>query len=123
MAFGGLTFLVSVLTYALCNVGFGLHELIANLFSWIFAVTFAYATNKIWVFQSRHLSLGATFLEVIKFFGGRVFTLAVEELLLFIFITRLNYNSLLMKVVAQIIVIILNYVISKLFVFRKNRNS
>ncbi len=123
LVFGGLTFLVSTLTYALFNVGLGIHELIANIFSWIFAVTFAYITNKIWVFQSRNLGAGKTVIEGIKFFGGRVFTFAVEELILFIFITRMHFNSILIKVIAQIVVIVLNYVISKLFVFRKNRNS
>ncbi len=121
LLFGGLTFLVSIGTYALFNVWMGMNELIANVISWVFAVTFAYITNKIWVFRSRGLDFKATVLEIVKFFGGRIFTLAVEELILFIFITRMHMGSMLVKVVAQVVVIILNYVISKLFVFRRKK--
>ncbi|MCD8058797.1 MAG: GtrA family protein [Bacteroides fragilis] len=117
--FGGLTFLVSIGSYAYFNVTIGWNELIANIVSWIFAVAFAYVTNKIWVFSTRNLKVGDLLLEILKFFGGRVFTLVVEELILFVFITRLHFNSILIKVIAQIVVILLNYVISKLFVFKK----
>ncbi|MCD8212054.1 MAG: GtrA family protein [Oscillospiraceae bacterium] len=123
LVFGVLTFLVSVLTYALFNVGFQLNELIANVISWIFAVTFAYITNRIWVFQSRAYGARNVILEILRFFGGRVFTLIVEELILYIFITRMGYNSMLVKIAAQVIVIVLNYIISKLFVFRKKRRA
>ena len=54
--FGGLTFLVSVVTYAYFNVVLGMNELIANIFSWIIAVAFAFITNKIWVFCSKNVS-------------------------------------------------------------------
>lgn len=57
--------------------------------------------------------------KFISFIGGRVATLVVEELILFIFITNLGMNSMAVKVVAQVIVIVLNYVISKLIVFKK----
>lgn len=57
--------------------------------------------------------------EIISFIGGRVATLVIEELILFIFITNLGMNSMAVKVVAQVIVIVLNYVISKLIVFKK----
>ena len=53
LLFGGLTTIVSIGSYAWVNVGLGINELIANIISWIFAVTFAYVTNKIWVFQSK----------------------------------------------------------------------
>ena len=116
--FGGLTFLVSIGSYAWCNVGLGINELIANLISWILAVTFAYVTNKIWVFSTRGLGTRLFMLEIAKFFGGRLFTLAVEEAILFVFITRMQFNSVLIKVIAQVIVIVLNYLISKLVVFK-----
>ena len=57
--------------------------------------------------------------EITSFIGGRVATLVIEELILFIFITNLGMNSMLVKIVAQVIVIVLNYVISKLIVFKK----
>ncbi|MCC8028820.1 MAG: GtrA family protein [Lachnospiraceae bacterium] len=119
--FGGLTFLVSIGSYAGFNIGMGINELIANVISWIFAVAFAYITNKIWVFSTRGLEFGAFLAEIFKFFGGRVFTLVVEEVILYVFITRMQFNSMLVKVIAQVVVIVLNYLISKLFVFKKNR--
>lgn len=121
--FGGLTFLVSVITYAYFNAVLGINELVANIFSWILAVVFAFVTNKIWVFHSKNNALLGLLKEMLSFFAGRLVTLGVEEILLFIFITKLHFHSLLIKVIAQIIVIILNYIISKLFVFKKGNGK
>ena len=109
--FGGLTFLVSVISYAFFNIQIGWNALVANIGSWILAVAFAYITNRIWVFDS-NASTAADFIkEITSFIGGRVVTLVIEELILFIFITNLGMNSMLVKIVAQVIVIVLNYVI------------
>ena len=117
--FGGLTFLVSIISYAFFNIQIGWNALVANIGSWILAVAFAYITNRIWVFDS-DASTAADFIkEITSFIGGRVATLVIEELILFIFITNLGMNSMLVKIVAQVIVIVLNYVISKLIVFKK----
>ena len=105
--------------YAFFNIQIGWNALVANIGSWILAVAFAYITNRIWVFDS-NASTAADFLkEITSFVGGRVATLVIEELILFIFITNLGMNSMLVKIVAQVIVIVLNYVISKLIVFKK----
>lgn len=98
---------------------FGMNELIADIFSWIIAVLFAFVTNKIWVFQSKNDTILAFVREAVAFFAGRVATLVVEEVILFVFITMLQWNSLGVKIAAQVIVIVLNYVISKLLVFKK----
>ena len=114
--FGGLTFVISVITYAFFNVSLGMNELVANIFSWILAVLFAFFTNRIWVFDGKTNGAKEFF---VHFFGGRVATLVVEEVILFVFITKLGFGSMVVKIAAQIIVIVLNYVISKLWVFRK----
>ncbi|MCR5665605.1 MAG: GtrA family protein [Eubacterium sp.] len=119
--FGGLTFIVSVVSYALFYKVCGMNALIANVFSWILAVLFAYITNRIWVFQSQHNSRLKVLIEILSFFGGRVFTLVVEEVILWVGISHLHGDGVLVKVVAQIVVIVLNYVISKLFVFRNEK--
>lgn len=116
--FGGLSFVVSIGSYALFERVFGWEPLIANLFSWILAVVFAYITNRIWVFDNAADGLKGVFREVVSFFGGRVFTLIVEEIILYIGITVLVCNSIATKTVGQIIVIILNYFISKIIVFK-----
>ena len=115
--FGGLTFLVSIGTYGFFNQILGMNELLANVISWICAVTFAYVTNRLWVFASKARGFKGIMRELLSFFGGRVATLLIEEGILLVFITWLGLDSMLVKIVAQIIVIMLNYVISKLFVF------
>ena len=116
--FGGLTFCVSIASYAYFNLVLDFNELVANVFSWILAVLFAYITNKIWVFQAPVSSIRDFLKQIFSFFGGRLATLGVEEVILFVFITCLNWNSMIVKVVAQIVVIFLNYIISKLWVFK-----
>lgn len=73
-------------------------------------------TNRIWVFDGKTNGAKEFFVQMINFFGGRVATLVVEEVILFVFITKLGFGSMVVKIAAQIIVIVLNYVISKLWV-------
>ena len=121
--FGGLTFLVSISSYAVFNIQIGWNALIANIASWMLAVAFAYITNRIWVFESNADSGSDLIKEITSFVGGRIATLVIEELILFIFITELEMNSILIKIVAQVIVIALNYVISKLVVFKSKKGN
>lgn len=118
--FGGLTFVISVASYAMFTEGLRWNELIANLFSWVLAVLFAFFTNRIWVFQAAVHGRKAFLQQMVSFFGGRVFTLIVEEIILLVFITWMGLPGLWVKIAAQVIVIVLNYVISKRIVFRKD---
>lgn len=120
--FGGLTFLVSISSYALFNIRIGWNALTANIASWILAVAFAYVTNRTWVFESSTDRGSNLIKEITGFVGGRIATLVIEELILFIFITEFEMNSVLVKIVAQVVVIALNYVISK-FVFRPQKSE
>lgn len=115
--FGGLTFIVSIASYVFFDVTLAMNELVANVLSWILAVLFAYVTNKIWVFDAPTHTMREFVKQIFSFFAGRVATLVVEEVILFVFVTLLAFPSVPVKVVAQVIVIVLNYVISKLFVF------
>ena len=117
--FGGLTFLVSVFSFSLFHVQMNMNELVANVLSWILAVSFAFFTNRIWVFKAPTNNVASFLKQMCSFFAGRIFTLVIEEVILYIFITRLAFHSLTVKVSAQIIVILLNYVISKMIVFRR----
>lgn len=120
--FGGLTFLVSISSYALFNIRIGWNALTANIASWILAVAFAYVTNRTWVFESSTDRGSNLIKEITGFVGGRIATLVIEELILFIFITEFEMNSVLVKIVAQVVVIALNYVISK-FVYRPQKSE
>lgn len=117
--FGGLTFLISVITYAAFTEVWRMNELIANVISWMIAVLFAYCTNRTWVFEPQAGSIEKILGEMFSFFCGRIATLIIEEIILFVFITKMEFGNMLIKVIAQIIVIILNYIISKIWVFRK----
>ena len=119
---GGLTTLVSLGTYYLCvftilnpNNAFELQ--IANVISWITSVIFAYITNRIFVFKSKEKNIEK---EAFSFIGSRVTTLILDMLMMFILVTLCNFNDKLSKILVQILVVIGNYIISKLFVFKKN---
>lgn len=116
--FGGLSFIVSIGSYALFDYPLGFTPLVANIFSWIFAVTFAYVTNRIWVFTDVAHQAKGVIREILTFFAGRLATLGVEEVILYIGINVLGGNSMLVKVIGQIVVIVSNYFISKIIVFR-----
>lgn len=121
--FGGTTFLISIITFMVFNTICNIDELIANIFSWIIAVTYAFITNKIWVFESKATGKAKLLSELLSFFAGRLITLGLEELILFLGVKTMKINSLLVKIVAQILVIIANYLISKYWVFKKEQNS
>lgn len=116
--FGGVVTLVSIGSFALCETGLKMNELVANVISWILAVSVAYATNRTWVFGSK--AKGVDFWkEMASFFSGRVLTLVMEEAILLVFVTWLGFPGIWVKVAAQIAVLVGNYFISKVIVFRK----
>lgn len=88
----------------------------AIIISWIVSVLFAYVTNRKYVFESKSKSI---FKEISSFFGSRVLTLILEMVIMYIFVTALNFNVYLFTIISQVLVIVLNYVFSKLFVFKK----
>ena len=115
--FGGLAFVLNIAVFALLSNVFHLDPLLGNVISWIIPVLFAFYTNRIWVFQAPTATKKEFFQQLASFFSGRIVTLLIEELLLGIFITWLQFPEIPVKVVAQVVVIVLNYVISKLFIF------
>lgn len=115
VVFGFFTFLVNFITYFIFT-GLGINYLIANVLAWFFSVLFAYITNRTWVFESKSPDI---LKEMSLFFGGRIFSGVVDTVLMFLFIDVLVIGDFISKTVVQIIVIILNYVFSKLIVFKK----
>ena len=113
LIFGVLTTVVSMVTFWLaCKV---MHYLIAEIVSWIVAVTFAFFTNRIFVFQSRGEGI---LRQMVVFYTARLFSLGIEELGLFLLIDIVGVGEMLSKLVLQFVVVVLNYVLSKLVVFR-----
>lgn len=113
---GGMTTLVSICIYALFTKCFHVNYMIANVISWIISVLFAYITNRIFVFKSKSENI---VLEIYQFFKYRIFSFIIEILLMYIFVELINIDDMISKVIVQVIVIVLNYVFSKLFVFKK----
>ena len=118
--FGGLTFFLSIGLFWLFTAKLSMPALTANIIDWIICVAFAYITNRTWVFKDKAHDAKGVVRECCAFMIGRLGTLGLEELILWIGIDLLGINSLAVKVVGQVLVIIGNYVISKLFVFRKD---
>lgn len=116
--FGGLTTIISIFTFWVFNIKFDMNVLVANVLSWFIAVLFAFFTNRVWVFTSKTNSVIEFAKQMVSFFGARVATLVVEQMILFIFVTKMGYSSIAVKIIAQIIVVILNYITSKLIVFK-----
>ena len=112
---GGLTTAVAIGSYALF-ISLSIHYILANILSWVLAVIFAYFTNRWFVFKSTEKN---KIKEFIVFSSSRILTLVIETGLLFILIDLVNFGEFSSKVIGQVVVLILNYIISKLVVFKK----
>lgn len=123
LIFGGLTTVISISSYLLARYIFAMHTVGANIFAWILAVTFAFITNKIWVFESRTRGLNNFLKEFTSFYAARLFTLIVDISIMYLFVDMLGFNGkfeeFIIKILDNVVVLILNYLLSKIFVFRK----
>ena len=122
---GGLTTVVSLATYYACVLTVldpenPIQLQAANIISWICAVTFAYFTNRRFVFESQNQNM---LKEAIAFFMARVGTLLMDMGIMFVFVTLLHCNDKIMKLVVQVVVTIANYIFSKFLVFNKKNEG
>lgn len=118
---GVLTTVVSLGAYYACVLTFldpenAIQLQVANIISWVAAVTFAYFTNRKFVFESKNPDM---LKEASAFVGARVATLLMDMLCMFIMVTCMGWSDKIAKLVVQVIVTVANYVFSKIFVFRK----
>ena len=125
LIFGVLTTLISLCTYYIVTITFldpskSLELQIANLLSWCTGVLFAYFTNRKYVFNSKETN---KIKEFCKFTGARVFTLLLDMIIMYLFVTVLKGNDKIFKLVSQFLVIVGNYLLSKLIVFRNDKNE
>lgn len=120
---GGLTTVVSLISFYLVRIliftkDTQLDIQISNIISWIFAVLFAFITNKKYVFESKTTGT-KRIKEMIKFYLSRLTTLIIDTVTMWILTVPLNINDKVSKIIVQFIIVVLNYVFSKLFVFKK----
>lgn len=118
--FGGCTTLINIFTYYIFAYMLNLSTAISTFFAWLFAVVAAYITNKIWVFECKSWKREVLAKEITSFFACRIATGLLDMAIMLIFVDILLCNDLVIKIVSNIVVIILNYIASKLVIFRKN---
>ena len=117
--FGGLTTVVNYLVYFPLYNYLHLSGAVSNALAWCAAVTFAYLTNKPFVFKSHDWSPKTVLPELGKFLGCRIGSGALETGIILLTVDWMQWNGNLMKILTAVIVIVVNYVGSKLLVFRK----
>jgi putative flippase GtrA len=116
--FGVLTTLVNFAVYVIATDVFLLSYVVSNVIAWVIAVTFAFTVNKLWVFRSAGGGVKGV-REFSSFFAARVLTWLLESGIILLFAEKLGYNDKIVKGAATVLVIILNYVLSKVIVFRR----
>lgn len=117
--FGGLTTVVNYIVYLPCYNWLHLSASVSNVIAWVFAVAFAYLTNKPFVFKSYDWSMKTVVPELTKFVGCRVGSGVLETAILFVTVDLLQLNGNIVKLLVSVFVVILNYFGSKLLVFRR----
>lgn len=117
--FGVCTTVVNMVVYWAAAHPLALPVTVSNIIAWVFAVSFAYVTNRKWVFHSEANTAKDLVKEISSFFSCRLATGIMDTLMMFVFVDLLHFNDLIIKIAANVLVVILNYVASKLFIFRK----
>ena len=117
--FGVFTTIVNIVTYRCCYYNLGIGNTLSNIAAWVLAVTFAYLTNKVWVFDSKSWNWDVLKKEVLAFVSCRIATGILDLLIMFICVDIMDWHAMLMKVLSNILVILLNYIFSKLIIFKK----
>ena len=120
---GGVTFVLSMVLFYLLAVKMDIYEQVSNVLSWVICVVFAYLTNRTFVFKSKVKGFKNIFVEFKDFISARVLTLVAENILLFILIDLLTMNNMVAKLIGQVMVIVSNYFLSKLWIFKKKKSE
>lgn len=115
--FGVLTTLINIGVYSLCYQQLGISNVASNVAAWILSVLFAFVTNKIWVFDSKSTELSVLLKEAVSFFGCRLATGLLDLAIMYVTVDVMAWNSTLMKCISNVIVIVVNYIASKLVIF------
>mgnify|MGYP002860757218 CR=1 FL=1 len=122
LIFGVLTTVVNwVVYYGLTLLG--VNYLASQVIAWVAAVIFAYLTNRRYVFQSRVTDAAGVLKEFFLFVGARVLSFLIETLILWLFVEKAGFSELIVKIPASVLTVILNYLFSKLFIFKKKETA
>ena len=119
LIFGGLTTVVNIAVYWVCVHALGTSVMFGTVAAWALAVFFAYVTNRSLVFHSAASGSQEILKEIGSFFACRLGTGVVDWAIMFVFVTVLHLNDMIIKILSNIIVIVLNFVLSKFVIFKK----
>ena len=117
--FGVCTTLVNMAAYWVAAYPLGLSVPVSTVVAWVLAVLFAYLTNRRWVFHSEARTTPEILREIASFFSCRLATGLLDLGCMFLFVDVLRWNDLLIKALDNVLVVVLNYVASRLLIFRK----
>lgn len=119
LIFGGLTTLVNIVIYFITTKIFFIDYQISNVIAWIISVTFAFVTNKLFVFESKNKIKKDNLKEAISFYLFRILSLVIDIITMYILVEVFTIDDMISKIISNVIVIIVNYLFSKLFIFKK----
>ena len=120
--FGVMTTLVNILSYWIMVRVFMCPVMCGSVIAWITAVLFAYVTNRKWVFHSAAAGFGKVTKEIGSFFLCRLATGVLDWGCMYVFVEVFHFNDMLIKTISNIIVILVNYLASKLIIFTADKN-
>ena len=123
LIFGVLTTVVNIVSYFLLARILHIDTVVSTVIALILSILFAYITNKIFVFESKTNTAKELLKEIISFFGCRAFTGILDVAFMYITVDVFNLNDMIMKIISNIVVIIVNYVFSKLIIFKKDKRK
>lgn len=123
LIFGVLTTLVNIIMFYLCSNILNIDYKISNIIAWIISVLFAFFTNKLFVFESNKKDSNTIVKEVSSFFVARIISLIIDMILIIIMIDYIKINSLIAKIISNVVVVIVNYIFSKFFIFKGDKNE
>lgn len=118
VAFGVATTFVNIFMYYICMNMIHFSNILSNIIAWFFAVLFAYLTNRKWVFDSNVEDHIGIVREVFSFFFCRVLTGAIDLMIMNLLVDCMHFPNMGVKLLANLIVILTNYVASRLFIFK-----
>ena len=119
--FGVCTTAVNMAVYALLFERLGVPNVPSVIVSWVLSVAFAFITNKLWVFESKRFDRNTLRREVPSFFGARLLTGLLDLAIMYVAVDVCHGNGTLWKLISNAIVIVLNFVASKLVIFKKEQ--
>ena len=123
LIFGALTTLVNIAAYAAFTRLVGMGEMGSNVWAWVLSVLFAYVTNKLWVFENRDFGACHLAREFGSFVAARLFSGALDMEIMWLFVTRLACPDLIVKIASNVVVVVLNYLFSKWWIFKEKEGK